>query len=586
MAATDRVMELTRKAFMRTWGNPEMAHAARDLDNRAYRYQRLWELYDGTAFTNMDAWQQYKSVHGLYRQIRQIYDHVHELVEFYATHIWSGSLAKDGLHLPDGVLNAVPLAEDTSPKLAAAIAQLFTWWNFQEVMTVIPRYSGALGELLVELRDDPQRGKVLINLIWPGYITDVRLDESGNLIYYCIEYSYYDREDRAYHAYRREVDKVSMRTYRDDKPYNYEANPIPEGADPDGTLAGLATNSDGLFDRADGYEVPNPYGFVPAVWFRHHRVIGVRGEPAVWSTQAQLDEINSLYSHMIDKAHVSLRSPILISGNIAPFRLRTALTNAYGAVKRTFTSDLDNQRSGMEEIEIIEGPQGTEMKTIELRITEAGEAIDRIIKGIEKKCPEITFYSELRSMTQLTGPGASRLLGDVDRKVKMVAAGYDHELIKLLQMGIAIAGWRLRGGDDKWAERTTAQEKFDGFDLDSYAKGDLDFDIMPRDLVPMTPKDRLEIIQMKRTAMPWIPDEVIGKEAGYRVEEVKQWAKQYERKQQQKLEQQMQATQKAPFGQGVRQNGDTPTPIKRPVGAPSGGPQRGAPVQNRRSAAD
>lgn len=556
-------------SFFRSWGRPDDSNQTRDVDKRAKRYELLWDLYDGTAFSDMSDWSEYKSHYGLYRQIRMIWDHVHELVEFYSTHIWSGTLSYDGHKLPDGVQNAVPLAEDVEEKLAIAIGQLWKWWNFQEVMTIIPRYVAALGEMLVELRDDPESGKVMLELIWPGYIKDIRLDEAGNVKWYCLEYSYYDRDDKKGHTYRREVDTESFRTYRDGQPYDFTKFPIPQGTDPDRISTGLGSVSYYDEDEHGGYVIENPYGFVPAVWFRHNTVLGVRGEPAIWSTFAQLDEINSLFSHIIDKAHISLEAPILISGNINASRLRDALTTMYGTVKRGFTESFADPRGGSEELNILEGPAGTRIETLEISLSDASTALELIITSIEKKCPELTFYSQLRAMSQVTGPGASQLLGDVERKVRVIAAGYDNRLTALLQMGIAIAGDRLAEGADGWANPTQAQQVFAGFNIDSYAKGDLSFDIMPRSLVPMSILERFNLLQIKKQVLPFLPDEVLAKEGGYDEDEAKKWSADYEKKQEEKFQSQMEAAQT-----NIRQ-------IK-PNGAPPGGPQKGQPGQQRR----
>jgi hypothetical protein len=565
------------KAFMRTWGNPELTNIARDLSMRHYRYLRLWDLYDGTAFQNRSDWSEYAKTMGLYRNVRQIWDHVHELVEFYATHVWSGSLAGDGLTLPEGVPNAIPLAEDTKPNLAAVIGQQWKWWNFQQGMTMIPRYTAALGELLVEIIDDPIAGNVMLDMVWPGYVADIRLDRVGNVKYYRIEFMYWDRDEEKEHRYVREVDSKSFRTFRDDKPWNYETAPIPVGTDPEGAIHGLGTGGTSRLlptSRSEGYEWENPYGFAPATWFRHHRVLGVRGEPAVWSTQGQLDEVNGLLSHMINKAHISLAAPLVVAGNLNPNRLQNAFKSMVGAAKRVATADLEDERADAETLNVLEGPQGTTVTTIDLKLAEAGDVLDRITKSIERKCPEIIFYSELRSMTQVTGPSASKLLGDVDRKVRQIASGYDQDLIKTHQMSTAIGGWRLQQGVDGWADPSEAQQKFDGFNLESYAKGDLNFDIMPRDIVPMSTRDRYELLQMKKTVLPFLPPEQLAKEGGYHDEtKIKQWVSDFEAKQQEQMQMQMKQQ-------------ESKIEAKKPVGAPEGGPQRGAPNQNRKTSKD
>jgi len=222
-----------------------------------------------------------------------------------------------------------------------------------------------------------------------------------------------------------------------------------------------------------------------------------------------------------------------------------------------------------EELNILEGPAGTRIETLEISLSDASAALELIITSIEKKCPELTFYSQLRAMSQVTGPGASQLLGDVERKVRVIAAGYDNRLIALLQMGIAIAGDRLAEGADGWADPSDAQNMFKGFNLDSYDKGDLSFDIMPRSLVPMSILERFNLLQIKKQVLPFIPDEVLAKEGGYDEETAKQWSADFEKKQEQKMQDQMQLAQS-----NIRQ-------IK-PNGAPPGGPQKGQPGQQRR----
>lgn len=550
-------------AFRRSWGNPEQAVAASLQSTRAERYARLWQLYDGTAFDNMEEWAQYRRAFGLYRQIRLVWDHVHSLVEFYATHIWPGTLAADGLALPDGVQNAIPLAKDTDRKLAAAIGQLWLWWNFQQTKDILARYTAALGELLVELIDDPDRGKLVLNMVWPAYVKDIRLDESGNVKYYCIQYQAWDEDRKEYFTYRREVDKTSFRTYKNGRPFDYTSSTRQTSEATGGTVVYSDMDTTG-----DNSGIENPYGFVPACWFRHTPVLGVRGEPAAWATLGQLDELNSLFSHIIDKTHINLRAPIIVAGNIAPNAFKRALDNMVGQVKRTFTEELTSPRGDAENLNVLQGPAGTGISTIEIHISEAVLALDRMVATIERKCPEVTFYDRLRNMTQLTGAAASRLMGDVEHRVKSIASGYDRQLIKLQQMGVAIAGWRLEQGDGTWSDKNGEQQKFTGFNLDSYDQGDLDHNVMPRELLPLTALERAQMLQAKKLVFPSLPELQIAEELGYDKAQAEEWIADAEAK---KLEEQQQA-----FDQQVEL-----ATIPRPAGAPPGGPQRGQSNQNR-----
>jgi hypothetical protein len=84
------------------------------------------------------------------------------------------------------------------------------------------------------------------------------------------------------------------------------------------------------------------------------------------------------------------------------------------------------------------------------------------------------------------------MMSDVAAKLWEAQANYDAGLIKLMQMSVAIGGWRLARGD--WGPRsqlTQQQLAFAGFDLTSYARNELELELMPRPLVPATPTERL-----------------------------------------------------------------------------------------------
>lgn len=517
-------------SFYRSWGNPDQEKIVANQTLRRRRYLHLWDLYQGTAFDDVEFWQDYKGKHALYRQIRLLWDHVHSLVEFYATHVWHGALAHDGMNLPNGILNAIPLAPDTDPVVAQAIGQIFQSWVFQKKMVQIPRYTAAIGELLVEIVDDPEDGVPQAELVWPGRIESLSLDRDGDVASYALEYQA-DRPDGTSYLYRREVDKERFVTYEDRKIIN---------------------------------EIDNPYGFCPAVWFRHIPMLGVRGEPAIYSTQGQLDELNGLFSNLFDKAHVALRAPVVVSGNISPSSFQRALTNMVGTVKRAATADLVRPHAGREELNILQGPQGTTISTIELKISEAILALEQMIASIERKCPEVTFYEQLRSMTQLTGPGASRLLGDVDKKLKSASSGYDAELKRLLQKGIAIFGMRHAEGVGVWQTQREDLAVFGGFAIEDYTSNSIKFDILPREIVPSTQEENLRIITAKKSALPFFPMEQAGREAGYDEGTVKQWIANYEQAQERAMQTQIALAEAQP-----------PPEVKNPPGAPPGGPQRG-----------
>lgn len=166
-------------------------------------------------------------------------------------------------------------------------------------------------------------------------------------------------------------------------------------------------------------------------------------------------------------------------------------------------------------------------------------------------------------MTQITGSGASRLLGDVDHKYRSAAVGYDTELKRLIRKGIAVAGWRRGNGDGIWGLPNRPDLKtFDGFTIDDYHNQSIQFDILPRMLVPATEEETLRLIVLKRKALPFFPDEQAGKEAGYDEESVRKWIDEFEAKQEEEFARRQETEVEI-------------TEANRSPGAPPGGPQRG-----------
>jgi hypothetical protein len=549
--------------FLRSWGQP--AHAGvidTDFDLRKRRYELLEDLYQGVAFVDQYRWSRYRSHHRLYRHVRQVWSHVKALVDFYAVETWPGSIADDGLNLSEGERNAVPLGDDTPVALAKAIGQLWNWWNFQSAKSKIPRWTALYGELLVELRDDAARGKIVLDLVKPYDVKFLHLDESGNPKFYAIEYETVDKLGR--YTYRREVDKTSFRTFRNDEPFDFRAY---AEFDPARFADGEAPHPLDVGRGGGGAVTPNPYGFVPARWFRHFETSGVRGEPALMGTHAAFDEVNALLSHVLDKAHVGLQSPVVVAGNLAPGALQAALSKMAGAVKRTFTEDLpDGGGRDRESINVVQAPAGTRIETIEIDVEKADKILARLIAALERECPEITMYDKLRNLSQITGPGALPLIGDVDRKLKEVAGSHDLNLKRLLQMGIAMAGWRLQNPVGGWNDPSTARDAFTPYDLDSFAAGKLSFSIKSRVLIPPTARERIELLQLKKSLMPWLPDDQIGLEAGYRADQIKPWIAAWERENEERFARQQPAEDEAP-------------PVRGQPGAPPFGPQGRRPGQ-------
>ena len=131
---------------------------------------------------------------------------------------------------------------------------------------------------------------------------------------------------------------------------------------------------------------------------------------------------------------------------------------------------------------------------------EALQHIDHLLAEIERDHPELGMFARLREMSQVTGPGADRMFGDVAALVDAARAQYDQQTVKLFQMCVAIAGWRAASG--AWglpSQLSTQQRAFAGYDLDSYARGDLDTSIQSRPLVLPSEDEVLRLEQLRNS---------------------------------------------------------------------------------------
>lgn len=454
-------------AFLRTYADPEGEQTRDQFEDRRSRYRMLWHYYLNSAFEDNALWERYKSKYKLHRQIRSLYNPTRRLVDFYTGIVYPGVLSIDAERLPNGAQLAIPFAEDTNPQLLRAVGEFWRWSNWQINKNLMIRYGAALGDVLVELVDDVAGGKVFASVTWPGLIDDLLLDEQGNVKMYALEYDYEiqvtDFTAQKY-TYRKEVDQNSIRTFRDGEPFSY--NDVPA-------------------------VVPNEYGFVPAIWVKHVDLGGDHGEPALRNV-GKIDQLNSLASAMVDHATRNLEAPVIISNAQGLSRLFSEQR------KRTSTREIDDEEGAgdRESIKILKATGDARIQTVELNPGEALATMDHLIAEIEKDHPEITMFAQLRGMAQVTGPAADRLFGDVETYVNDARAIYDTQSIKLFQMAVAIAGWRVQNGD--WGDINRQQAAFAPFNLESYFAGDLDMDILPRPLIAPTRRETLELERMEQ----------------------------------------------------------------------------------------
>lgn len=429
-------------------------------------YTHLWSYYDNTVFETAATWQIYATQQkaGLYRHIRPVYNPTHRAVEFLVGAVYPGVLSEDGDSLPDGVPLAIPFAKDTDDTIKTGVAQLWQWSNFQAQMHQIVRFGGALGNVLVEVIDDFERGKVYYQVCWPGYIKDLTLDLSGNVQHYDIEYRYRDPDDGKIYVYRKIVTQERIITLRNGERYSYNGNPA---------------------------EYANPYTFVPAVWIKHRETGQVHGAPLMDGSYNKIARMMAQASLIHDQVQKAVGGPIVLWTGATFSTKQLMPLSGMAVVNRPDGSERAMQDH--EGVLMLKGPADGRVESLlgDLDLGSAMTVLTDLQTELENDQPILRMWKELRAMTQVSGVAALRLIGDASSIVYEAQAQYDRGLIALFQMGLAIAGWRTQNGWYGEGGLTRQQRKFAPFNLDSYKRGDLDMAIMPRPLLPISGPEKV-----------------------------------------------------------------------------------------------
>lgn len=485
---------MAMQAAWNAFSDPESQIRDMSREDRNKGYGNDWAYYRSRMFSRRhgEDWSTYLAQRDLYKHTRLIYNPVPMIVDFYVDNIWQPSRSEAFAELESLV---TPITQRTDPKLAAAIAQIDQWSNFLADSQKIKRYAAATGNVLIEGVDDPIRQKVIHRAVWPGYVTHIELNETGDVQAYTIEYDIYDRVSETHYRYRKEVTREEWKYFRDDRPF------IPEG-------------------RTASTE-RNPYGFCFAVWIRHTDDGSDYGHPAVVDFN-KVDEVNSLGSHLHDNIHKAIESPKIISteGEILPLIGSTSSTDQ----KRLIPQDprLNWVVFKTNKAATVADLAGS------LALAEAHPYLKELLASFTDDYPELQAAAIIRDNAQLSGAALERMLGPAQNALNGVAPNYNQQLIKLRQMQIAVAGMRSNNG---WSS-DKQKDVFKPFSLDSYTKGDLNFALVKASLVQSTEEENEDLLTKKAQRAQIIGEDVDRVErltiAGYSEKQIEEIQKRKE----------------------------------------------------------
>jgi len=407
-----------------------------DYGGRLVRYQILWAWYENTAFRDIHKWAQaYRRQYGLYKYIRNIYNPSYRLVEFWKMMIWGGLLTPEAADT-----GAIPITTKNE-KLRPAISALWLASGWAQTKDIVTMWGSCLGDVGIRVVDDPVHKEVRLEPIHPSSIRDLTIDRRGYCKGYVVEeIRELDGKDVTY----REVvtrepgsDVVTFKTYANNKLYAW--NDV----------------------SAEWSEV---YGFVPFIAIQHNNVGFDYGWAEVHPLRSKVNEVEDLASKLHDYIRKAV-DPVWLFNFKKP---RGDPASAGGVA------------AGRDETPAMYIPtpeaKAQALITDQLDIQKTSEEIGHLLKETERDYPELQM--DIWTAGEDTSGRALRQARQrVEKKVVQRRATYDGALVRAHQMAVAIGGFRGYVG-------------YQGFDLKSYEKGDLDHTITPsRPIFEIDPRE-------------------------------------------------------------------------------------------------
>lgn len=450
---------IASRAFISTFREeyitPEDQFDWDDYRARLGRYALYEALYNNTAYRGIERWSvAYKNRYELYKHIRGIYNPAYRLVELISAKTMGGMI--DWTALKTG---AIPVT-DADDRLIEALLQVMKWSKWGQAKTLYARRTAMLGDCGLWVVDEPDKEKVRIEILHPSKLKAAEFDSVGNIISASIEYAReWENEGGQERSvlYRMDVDKEKFATFKDGAPYAWQNDP-------------------------DGNPMPewdNPYGFVPLVKADYKDVGLLWGANAFHAGVNKFNEANDAASILNDGIRKAADPPFAASGVTMADDIEFS-----GALDDgTSTTEPSHQR---DQTNIIGLPKDASITSLAPQIDVAGIAgnIQNLLMEIERDYPQLALQRLRESSGDKTGPAIKNAYGDAVGLLQEAMGNLDDGQIRAMQMAVSIGGMR-------------GYEGFQGFDLESYAKGDLDFYIKERQLFEdtFTADQRVQILR-------------------------------------------------------------------------------------------
>lgn len=366
-------------------------------ETRQVRYGVLWGFYLNDCYDELvnDYAQAYKSNRSLYESIKEIYNPVARLIDFYVAKVARGPLD------PEGLEGGLPI-ENADPATMQALLQIWRWSHWDRKKALWVRWGACLGDVVLKIIEDRVAREVALELHWPGDLVDADFDRLGRVMYADFEYVATERQSdytQTTYTYREVITPEWFETYRDGKPYDF-VNDVAEG---------------------NLWRWENEYGFVPVVVTRHKESGHNWGLCAFHNGLRKIDDVNDLASHLGDQVRKAIH-PQWVSFGTRP----------------------RSDGEGLERSDMVWHHPKTDGRiqalVEDVNIADTAAEIQNRLREIERDFPELKVYEMADS--NLSGRAVKLLYGDVIDRITEARGQYYASLVEANQMALRIGAYR------------------------------------------------------------------------------------------------------------------------------------------------
>lgn len=428
---------------------------------------------------------------GVWREaLKPLRNPTYRVVEFYAGHLWPGTLP-----------SALPILTD-KPDIIDPIQQIWQWSNWAGNKQVAARHQALYGDMFLKVAQSDDRKRVYIQTIEPEHVTDFSVDERDFITYIRFDVP----------MLRRAADG-STQSYLHTEEWSKDTGLYRLWESPTMATTYMIADTAELGTPARTIEIETMgINFVPVAHAKFADIGEDRGMGAVVPAIDKIDEANRQATRL---------AQLLFRNNNATWALRA---NAMGGDNRPLpapqiketdatTDDDGTIQLGDERLLRLPGMSSLESMVPNINYDAALHVLQDHMVELEQDLPELIMYRISEMGSNLSGRAVRMMLAPAVARLQEARGNGESALIRAHQMALTM-GTR----EGLW-------------DVGTYENGDLDHRFEERDVLPNDELERAQTQQAEGTAvaqlvLAGIPVEMAAQEVfGWTDERVAQFTK-------------------------------------------------------------